>query len=56
MIVISAALINWALISKNITNLTKTGNLQPGIPPFRVPNFTISNGTVNVTTEQLFQV
>ncbi|XP_067670995.1 sodium-independent sulfate anion transporter-like [Haliotis asinina] len=54
-IVISAAGIAASLLSQNITGkLTITGHLKEGLPPFKPPSFSVSNGTHTYTASDIF--
>ncbi|XP_041362514.1 sodium-independent sulfate anion transporter-like [Gigantopelta aegis] len=54
-IVIAAAGIVAVLHSQNITgHLSLTGHLKEGLPPFKVPSFSVTNGTETYTAGDIF--
>ncbi|XP_064603383.1 sodium-independent sulfate anion transporter-like isoform X2 [Liolophura sinensis] len=54
-IVIATAGIAGALEAQNITELTLTGELVPGLPEFRPPSFTFESHNITMTTSQVFE-
>ncbi|XP_013414887.1 LOW QUALITY PROTEIN: sodium-independent sulfate anion transporter-like [Lingula anatina] len=55
-VVVAAAGIAAALLAKDIDVLSLTGNIQEGLPPFKLPNFTLQiSPNETIGTGQLFQ-
>lgn len=55
--VVSSALVAAAVESQNLHGkITLTGDLKQGLPPFKVPNFSVHHGNVTANTGQIFSV
>ncbi len=56
MVVIAASGLCAGLLSHGIDVLSKTGNITPGLPPFKVPSFSVSKGNTTISAGKIFTV
>ncbi|KAI0234937.1 Sodium-independent sulfate anion transporter [Lamellibrachia satsuma] len=54
-VVVTASGVAALLISKNIDVFSQTTHVQPGLPPFSLPKFSIHSGNVSLSTPAIFK-
>ncbi|KAJ8318582.1 hypothetical protein KUTeg_003673 [Tegillarca granosa] len=53
-VVVTASGVVAILLSQNIDVISKTGDLTPGLPPFRIPDFSLHSHNVTKSTGEIF--